>query len=72
MTTRSAQLKGEVATLQSALTELTAAQVDMDKLRRDKYTSFVAAKADLEQGLRAYPSDITSYESNDYSHNPIK
>merc|ERR1719464_543971 len=51
MTTHSAHLKGEVSALQNALTELTAAQAEMDKLRRDEHASFVAAKADLEQGL---------------------
>merc|ERR550539_1397874 len=51
MSTRSAQLKGQVAALQNALTELAAAQSEMDKLRREEHASFLAAKADLEQGL---------------------
>ena len=71
MTTRSAQLKGEVATLQNALTELTAAQAEMDKLRRDEHTSFVAAKADLEQGLAGVKlalKVLTEYYVKDKAH----
>ena len=37
--------------MQNAFTELTAAQAEMNKLRWDEYTSFVAAKADLEQDV---------------------
>ena len=40
MTTRSAPLKGEVATLQNARTEFAVAQAEMDKLRLEKTGTF--------------------------------
>ena len=47
-----------IVSLQNALTDLTAAQVEMHRLRRAEYTSFVAAKADLEQGLAGVKSSL--------------
>merc|ERR1719291_442668 len=51
MTSRSAQLKSEVAALQHALAELAASQAAMDKLRREENAAFLQNKADMEQGL---------------------
>merc|ERR550537_2166159 len=51
MTSRSAQLKEEVAGLQKALAELAASQSEMDKLMKEENTLYTANKADMEQGL---------------------
>lgn len=47
----SAKLKGEVQELQSELATISKAQAEADELRREENKAFVAAKADLEQGL---------------------
>merc|ERR1719203_1083191 len=51
MTAESTQLKGEVAALQGALAKLAKSQADMDKLRHEENTAFVASKAELEKAL---------------------
>merc|ERR1719433_2145483 len=52
MTARAGQLTGEVVTTQKALSELAAAQVEMDKLRQMEHADFIKAKADMEQGIK--------------------
>merc|ERR1719277_1323605 len=52
MQARSAVLKEEVAELQSALANLAAAQVGMNKLREEEHAAFVSNQADMEQGLK--------------------
>merc|ERR1719217_1869612 len=47
----SADLKADVKQLQAELAELQKSQAEMDKVREDTNAAFVAAKADLEQGL---------------------
>merc|ERR1719198_1651750 len=49
MSARSAQLKEEVAALQKALADLAASQAEMDKLRQEENTAFVANKAEMEK-----------------------
>mmetsp|Transcript_12946 Transcript_12946/g.27102 ORF Transcript_12946/g.27102 Transcript_12946/m.27102 type:complete len:693 (+) Transcript_12946:77-2155(+) len=51
MAARSAQLKEEVAALQGALADLAAAQAEAGKIRKEEHSSFVANKADTEQGI---------------------
>jgi len=51
MASRSAQLKEEVAALQKSLSELAAAQAEMDELRKVESAEFAKGKADMEQGL---------------------
>merc|ERR1719356_412111 len=51
MTSRSAQLKEEVAGLNKALADLAAASSDMDQMRRQENKDFVKNKAEMEQGL---------------------
>merc|ERR1719362_181745 len=51
MTSRSAQLKEEVAALEKALAELALAQAEMDKMRQEEKDIFVKSKAEMEQGL---------------------
>merc|ERR1719367_327274 len=52
MTATSGQLKEETAATQKALADLAKAQADMDKLRAEENANFVAAKADMEKGLK--------------------
>merc|ERR1719420_1862199 len=47
----SASLKEDVKELQKELADLVDSQAEMDKVREDTHAAFVAAKADLEQGL---------------------
>merc|ERR1712187_535104 len=42
----------ETAAAQQALADLAKAQADMDKLREKENANFVAAKADMEEGLQ--------------------
>jgi chromosome segregation ATPase len=48
---RSAQLKNEVASLQSALADLAKSQAHMDEIREQEKSTYTTAKAELEQGL---------------------
>lgn len=48
---KSAGLKSEVKELQAALAALTKQQAEMDKIRQETHSDYVAAKADLESGL---------------------
>lgn len=72
MTSRSAQLKGEVAALQKSLSELSAAQAEMDKLRQSENADFVKNKADLTQGLEGVKLALKVlreyYSKEDKSH----
>jgi len=52
MTSRSGQLKEEVAALEKALAELALAQAEMDKMRQEEKDIFVKSKAEMEQGLQ--------------------
>merc|ERR1719336_263662 len=51
MTATSAKRKEETAAAQTALADLANAQADMDKLRGEENAAFLAAKADMEEGL---------------------
>jgi len=51
MSARSAKLKEDTAAAQKALADLAKAQADMDKLREEENAAFVAAKADVDQGI---------------------
>merc|ERR1719324_1315195 len=51
MTSRSAQLKEEVAALEKALAGLATSQAEMDKMRSEEHELFVGNKADMEKGL---------------------
>merc|ERR1719375_704816 len=47
----SVKLKGEVQQLQAELATISKSQAEADKLRSAEHNAFVAAKADLEQGI---------------------
>jgi len=52
MSARSAQLKEEIAALEKALAELAASQAAMDKLRAEEKETYLANKAEWEQGIK--------------------
>jgi len=51
MTSKSAQLQEEVATLQKELSDIATSQAEMDKIRRLEKEKFDVEKADLELGI---------------------
>merc|ERR1719230_1078587 len=51
MTSRSAQLKEEVASLEKALAAIAASQAEADKLRQEEHAVFTKNKAEMEQGI---------------------
>jgi len=51
MSSKSAQLKDAVSTLQSQLSSLAKSQAEMDRLRQEESTAFNGNKAELEKGL---------------------
>jgi len=48
---RSAQLQAEIKTLEGELSALAKEQAEMDRIRQETHSEYVAAKADLELGL---------------------
>merc|ERR1712203_1206291 len=52
MTSRSAQLKGEVAELEKGLSALAKAQAEMDKIRLEEKEEYAKAKAEMEAGIK--------------------
>ena len=51
LSTKSAQLKEQAATLQSDLSKLVKAQAEMDQLRSSEAATFAESKAELEKGI---------------------
>jgi len=69
-TSRSAQLKDEVKTLQAELAALAKEQAEMDKIRAEENAAYTTAKADLELGLggiRKALEVLRDYYANDGS-----
>merc|ERR1719237_931686 len=52
MTSRSAQLKTEVAELEKSLSALAKAQAEMDKIRLEEKEEYTKAKAAMEAGIK--------------------
>jgi len=52
MTSRSAQLKGEVAELEKGLSALAKAQAEMDKIRLEEKEEYTKAKAEMDAGIK--------------------
>merc|ERR1719512_426061 len=52
MTSRSAQLKGEVAELEKSLSALAKAQAEMDKIRLEEKEEYNKAKAAMDAGIK--------------------
>jgi len=71
MSARSTNLKSEVAGLQEALAKVTGSQAEMDKIRADEHSAFVANKADMEQGLAGIKMALkilNEYYAKDAAH----
>jgi len=72
MSSRSAQLKEEVAFLQKGLAELAKSQAEMDKIRFEEKDLYKQNKADMEQGLRGVKLALKIlgeyYASKDKAH----
>merc|ERR1719258_87164 len=51
MTSRSAQLKEEVASLEKALAAIATSQAEADKLRQEEHAIFTKNKGEMEQGI---------------------
>lgn len=52
MSSKSSQLKSEVASLQESLAKLAQSQSEMDKLRQEGKEAYTSNRADLEKGLQ--------------------
>merc|ERR1719487_780497 len=55
---KSAQLKEQVAALEKGLAEIAASQAGMDKLRQEENTAYKTNKADMEQGIQGVQSAL--------------
>merc|ERR1719223_2275931 len=51
-TSKSASLMEDIKEIEAELAKLTKSQSEMDKIRQKEHDAFLAAKNDLEQGLR--------------------
>merc|ERR1719434_92077 len=71
MTSRSAKLKEEVATLQAELSALAKAQAEMDKLRAEEKAAFDKNSAEMEKGIKGVKlalKVLNEYYAKDKSH----
>jgi len=71
MTAQSAQLKMEVASLQSALANLAFSQAQSDKLRQAEHATFTASKAEIEKALKGTKlalKVLSEYYAKDGAH----
>jgi len=64
MTSRSAQLKGEVAELEKSLSALARAQAEMDKIRLEEIEAYAEAEAEMELVLKV----LRDYYAKDKAH----
>merc|ERR1719192_1960011 len=71
MTSRSAQLKGEVAALEKGLSALAKAQAEMDKIRLEEKEAYTKAKAEMEAGIKGVQlalKVLRDYYAKDKAH----
>jgi len=71
MTSRSAQLKGEVAELEKSLSALAKAQAEMDKIRLEEKEEYTKAKAEMEAGIKGVQlalKVLRDYYAKDKAH----
>jgi len=71
MTSRSAQLKGEVAELEKGLSALAKAQAEMDKIRLEEKEEYTKAKAEMEAGIKGVQlalKVLRDYYAKDKAH----
>merc|ERR1719293_271692 len=71
MTSRVAQLKGEVAELEKSLSALAKAQAEMDKIRLEEKEEYTKAKAAMEAGIKGVQlalKVLRDYYAKDKAH----
>jgi len=71
MTSKSAQLKEQVAALQKALAELASSQAESNKLRQEEHETFSTDKPEMEQGIvgvQAALKVLREYYASDKGH----
>jgi len=71
MTSRSEQLKGEVAELEAGLSALAKAQAEMDKIRLEEKDEYTKAKAEMEAGIKGVQlalKVLRDYYAKDKAH----
>merc|ERR1712037_482184 len=71
MTSRSSQLKGEVAELEKSLSALAKAQAEMDKIRLEEKEEYTKAKAEMEAGIKGVQlalKVLRDYYAKDKAH----
>merc|ERR1712228_293376 len=70
-TAQSAQLKEEVAALQTALAKLAKSQAEMDRIRQEERDAFTSSKAELDKaltGIKLALKILNEYYAKDHSH----
>merc|ERR1712228_639140 len=70
-TAQSAQLKEEVAALQTALAKLAKSQAEMDRIRKEEHDAFTSSKAELDKaltGIKLALKILNEYYAKDHSH----
>jgi len=71
MTAKAAQLKEEVAVLQSELAQIATAQAEMDKLRAEENSAFVKNSAEMKKGINGVQMALkvlNDYYAKDAAH----
>merc|ERR1719360_179050 len=71
MTSRSAQLKAEIAELEKGLSSLAKSQAEMDKVRLNEKEEYTKAKAEMEAGIKGVQlalKVLRDYYAKDKSH----
>jgi len=71
MSSKSAMLKEQVATLQKELAALASAQAEMDDIRRKEKATYTAAKAEMEEGIEGIKKALAvlrDYYAKDAAH----
>jgi hypothetical protein len=71
MSAKTTQLKQQVAALEKGLAEMASSQAEMDKLRKEEHKTFVADKADLDQGIEGVQNALKilrDYYASEKSH----
>merc|ERR1712091_214328 len=71
MSSKSAELKQQVAALQKELAELASSQAEMDKMRQEEHATFAKSSAETKQGLegvKAALKVLKDYYAADAAH----
>jgi len=71
MSSESAMLKEQIAVLQKELADLAKSQAEMDKMRKEEHDTYVANKAEMEEGLEGIKlalKILREYYAKDAAH----